>query len=72
MKTLTEQAHERCMSWVKHSGLFYTDIAEQAGVAPGTVKRFKSGKGISARNLLKIEKTIPDNWRDPLPTDNAA
>ena len=67
MDTHTERAIRRCLSWIKHSGLTDAELADRAGIAANTLRRLKRGQGVTVRAVQCVERSIPKNWRDPLP-----
>jgi predicted transcriptional regulator len=69
MNTHTERAIRRCLSWIEHSGLTDAEMAERAGIAASTLRRFKRGQGVTVRAVQCIERSVPKNWRHPLPDE---
>ena len=62
-------AFERCVSYARHSGKSREAMAEAAGVGLDAVRRLRVGLPISFTNLERFERSIPKNWRDPLPSE---
>ena len=70
--TYIEKAHAKASSWVRHSGRTREEMAEAAGVSLDVIRRLKAGLPVSVASLQNIERSIPNNWRDPLPNNGEA
>lgn len=63
----SETAFQRCVSYAKHSGKTLDQMAAAASVDVNVVKRLRASRVITYPNLARFERSIPKNWRDPLP-----
>lgn len=70
--TYIQKAHARVGSWVRHSGRTREEMAESANVALDVIRRLRAGLPVSMANFERVERSIPKNWRDPLPNNGEA